>query len=324
MNRVRNLNITLLSLILISIFAQSSQAEFDWDAKYAGDFISGQSSARLLALGGVGVAIADGPSAIVANPARIAINSLHSLSLMHADRFESAVKVDHINYVRRGENGQYIGFAVIRQGVDDIAVTGLRNPSLPLSGDNRVLQTGSTSASEYAFLLSTSKEKKIGTIGGTAKLIYKNLDGHYALGLGIDLGYSKSFGSLILAAQLRDGLIPSVIAWDTGRQETIKPTLRVGAAYVLKLERMEAVAIPIFEFEERFESFNDDDAYVIHAGFEYTIKETVSARIGMDDDRITYGAGISVSSLDLNYAFIGHEDLGATHRVSISFIWGRK
>jgi len=78
----------------------------------------------------------------------------------------------------------------------------------------------------------------------------------------------------------------------------------------------------------RFESRGE--AEVIHAGVlsvdphvgaEYVISEVLALRAGMLGENITAGAGISVSSVHLDYAFQAHEELGNTHRVSLGLSW---
>jgi hypothetical protein len=323
----------IASILMLSLLVTPAQAEFEFDAKYAGDFLTGQSNARLLALGGVGVAIANGPSAVLANPARLANPNQHSMSLMHADRFESAVRVDHASYVRTLNDGRYLGFGLIRQGVDDIPITRLRNRSQDIGNDNRVIRVGSTSATQYAFLLSYMDERSWGRIGGSAKLLYGHLDDTNGYGLGIDLGYTRSFGNLHVGAQLRDAVV-TVLTWDTGTQEVIKPTLRAGAAYEIHWDRMVSTIMPVVEMQVRAESIDDDDALAFHAGLEYRVRDIVAARIGYDGNRrnvpadqpvsdaLTYGAGLLIGGVAIDYTFIGNEDLGATHRVSVGVRWG--
>lgn len=312
----------LLLAALLATLPVSALAEFDWIGKYAGDYIGGQSNARLLALGGAGVAIAQGPSGIMANPALLEPTSLHTVSLMHVDRFASAVKVDHAAYMRRTASGRPLGFGLVRQGVDDIPVTRLRDPSRPLGNDNRVIATGSTAASEYAFFLATVSERSWGRIGGAAKLLYKRLDTRNAWGIGLDVGYARRFGDLTLGAQVRDALT-TILVWDTGLQEGIVPTWRAGAAWELALDRLQAVAVPVVELSYRTESLGDDNALELHTGLEYRIREVVAVRIGLDGDRLAYGAGLQIGPVRLDYAFVGHEELGATHRVSVGAAWGR-
>ncbi len=309
-----------LTLLLLALSA-SAQAEFDWQAKYAGDFLTGQSNARLLGMGGVGVAAANGPSAVFANPARIFPSRTRSVSLMHADRFSGVVKVDHASMVELWGAEQAIGFGIIRQGIDDIPVTELQNPALPPGADNRPRIIDHASASDYAFQLSYATMRPYGQVGATAKLIYRHLYENNAFGLGIDIGYSRSFGNLTVGAQLRDAL-STILVWDTGRQEGIVPTARIGAAYQMYFERQHTGLMPVVEMQMRGESIDDPDFVAMHAGLEAVFSGLVAARVGVDDKRLTYGAGILIGPVNLDYAFVGHDDLGNTHRVSIVVHWG--
>ncbi len=313
--------VTALLAFLLTVSVPSAQAEFDWSAKYAGDFISSQSGARLLALGGVGVALADGPVAIIANPAMIFSDDGHALSLMHSDRFAGMVKVDHAAFTFRGADGSGLGIGLVRRGVDDISITRLRDPSNQISSDNRVIVADNASASEYAFQFAYALEKPYGRIGVAAKLLYKRLYHNNGFGLGFDVGYARRLGGLTLGAQLRD-LLPTVLVWDTGHKEGISPAARAGASYTIDAKRLNAVIIPVVEFEYRFESAGDPDASAWHAGLEYCINRLASARIGFDDGHLTYGAGLSIGALVIDYAFVGHDDLGSTHRVSLGYGWG--
>ncbi len=307
--------------VAILLAVMPVHAEFDFGAKYAGDFISGQSDARLLAMGGVGVAISQGPSAIMANPALLFNKSANAISLMHADRFESAVKVDHASFVMNRGGGRALGIGLVRQGVDDIPITILEDPSRPVSQDNRVRVIDQASASEYAFQFAYAMQKSYGFIGANAKLIYKRLYESDAFGLGVDVGYAREFGNLVVGAQLRDALT-TVLVWDNGRQEAIVPTVRVGTAYKLEIPRLKADITPVIEGRFRTESIDDPDFGSFHAGLEYCVQKVVAARVGVDDRRFTYGAGLNVGPVALNYAFVGHSDLGATHRVSVGYRWG--
>jgi hypothetical protein len=312
---------SILTAILILFPVHPAHAELDWGAKYAGEYMSGQSSARLLALGGSGVAIASGPSAILANPALLTSSSRRVVSLMHSDRFESAVTVDHINYVQAIEGGASVGLGLIRQGVDDIPVTRLRDPSLPIGPGNRVIAVESTTAAEYALMFAYSRSTRFGLAGATAKVLHKSLHDNSAWGLGVDIGYAKKIGSFVVGTQIRDAL-SSLLIWDTGRTEGVVPSIRLGGAANLQLERLQARFTPVLEVVGRTESWGNDDFLSLRAGVEYSIRNVVSARIGLDEDRLTYGAGLTLGPVDLSYAFIGHEDLGATHRISVQIFWG--
>ncbi|MBD3166531.1 PorV/PorQ family protein [bacterium] len=308
----------LLTAVLLFAASVTTRAEFDWVSKYAGDFLSGQANARLLALGGVGVAVPEGPAGVHANPALLARNTRQGVSLMHADRFGGEVMMDYLAYVHPTQEGRALGFGLIRQGVDDIPVTYWEQ----IGEIRRPRVTEMTSASEYAFQVGYGTESRYGQIGAVAKLLYKRLYENNAYGLGIDVGYARDFGRLTVGAQARD-VLSTILAWDTGRTETIAPAARIGAAYTIIMQRQNTELMPVVELQARGESLDDDDALALHAGLEVRISKVVMARVGYDDERLAYGAGLRVGPAAVDYAFVGHSDLGNTHRVSIAWFWGQ-
>jgi hypothetical protein len=55
-----------------------------------------------------------------------------------------------------------------------------------------------------------------------------------------------------------------------------------------------------------------------HFGLEFRFSEYFCMRGGLDRGNPTFGAGLTYSFLSLDYAFLGHVDLGSSHRASIS------
>jgi hypothetical protein len=44
----------------------------------------------------------------------------------------------------------------------------------------------------------------------------------------------------------------------------------------------------------------------------------VALRVGLNNNELTVGTGLRLSTFQVDYAFIGHDDLGNTHRISTS------
>lgn len=63
-----------------------------------------------------------------------------------------------------------------------------------------------------------------------------------------------------------------------------------------------------FHRDKRFES-------ITNWGGEYSMKDFLSFRTGIQDGPLTTGAGIRIYKLQVDYAFVGYE-LGNTHRIS--------
>jgi outer membrane protein OmpA-like peptidoglycan-associated protein len=60
-------------------------------------------------------------------------------------------------------------------------------------------------------------------------------------------------------------------------------------------------------------------------GAEYLIHNTLALRAGYEMgafEHPTFGAGIRVNSVELDYAYENYEELGVTHRISLTYDWG--
>ncbi|MDZ7294160.1 MAG: hypothetical protein ONB14_01900, partial [candidate division KSB1 bacterium] len=54
-----------------------------------------------------------------------------------------------------------------------------------------------------------------------------------------------------------------------------------------------------------------------HFGIEYAFRQAVALRAGSDVGRLTFGLGVRLPQLDVDYAYLSHDQLGATHRISL-------
>jgi hypothetical protein len=117
------------------------------------------------------------------------------------------------------------------------------------------------------------------------------------------------------------------ISWDTGTQETLVPSLSLGVRYTLGMPAALDGALTVAgDLHQAFDGSDvvsqlggGKDALV---GMEYWFKRVVAARVGSDAGNFTAGAGLRVpgvlAGMGVDYAFLAHDDLGDTHRVSAS------
>ncbi len=330
--------------ILGAAFFCMDVAQGSWlsDGKYAGEFLSIGVDARALALGGAYAAQATGASAAYWNPAGLAFISAREISLMHAEQFDGIVGYDYLNYgYPHGEDGGW-GFGLIRLGVDDIPVTTLENPNLPLGAENRVLVDHQTSDTEMALFAGYGKtHSKMFAYGASAKIIGKWIAGESAYGLGFDAGLRMTpWRGVAFGAVLQDVTTTAVI-WSTGHKELIAPTLKLGGMYSVDIPTLIARLTLAADLDFRFTDRGDADQIQIggvtgdaHFGLEYFINVSgtgVALRGGAEPAReaeegflsnYTFGAGLLFRSFHIDYAFLAHPELGDTHRVGISVLWG--
>ena len=178
---------------------------------------------------------------------------------------------------------------------------------------------------EYALFVAKSDRYRQWNWGIAPKLLFKHFGSeHSAFGLGADVGIRGipfARVPLNLGLAVRD-VFGTVLMWDSGRSEVIAPNVRFGTSYALQLPSLEATIVPAVDIAYHFENFGDSDGAKLHLGCEYVVRNLVALRVGQDDDRLTFGGGIKFKPLSLDYAFIGHDELGESHRVSVNIRWG--
>jgi hypothetical protein len=316
-------------VIAFLAFATITQAGVIRVGRFAGEFLDMGGGARSLAMGGTGVALPNQATSGYHNPARLAGIARTAAEFMHASYFDNTYSYDFLGLTRPLSDETGLGVTVLYARVGDIPLTSLQDPSRPLGDDNRVVARDMTSDNELAAMASLGARGPWGwSWGGTAKLLYKGVAGKSAYGIGFDVGMAKELGkNLAVGAAIRD-LTGSALAWTTGRTEIIPPSILLGGAWSAQLPSLRAQLRIAADLFGRFESRGE--AEVIHAGAlsveprvgaEYIISKVLALRGGLLGDNITAGAGISISSVTLDYAFQPHEELGNTHRVSLGLSW---
>ncbi|MBW7889100.1 MAG: PorV/PorQ family protein [Bacteroidetes bacterium] len=314
--------------------------------KYAGEFMSIGIGGRALGLGSAYAALANDVTAGYWNPAGLARITYPEFSLMHDERFGNLVNYDYAGFavpygsnILNSETGEKeyrassFGFSVIRLGVDGIPDTRKAladsNGNGIMDGDERLDYNAITyfNASDYAIYFSYAKQHSENFFYGVnVKLIRRNLGDIHGNGIGFDLGaLFLPAENISLAANLQDAAT-TLVAWSTGTNELISPTLKLGAAYFLEL--FGGRLTPALGADVRFE--NRKFSSVAHlgpisvdpqAGIEFDYKNLVAVRAGYNDiGNLTLGAGIHLRKLDIDYSFAkfnAADQLGNTHRISL-------
>jgi len=313
----------LISLLTALLVRPNSSAAVT-AAKYAGEFLTTGVGARALGMGGSHVAAGTDVTAGYWNPAGLIGVRHPQFILMHSSRFSGIVKYDYGALAVPFGNRQSLGLSLIRLAVDDIPITALTDPDLPLSETNRPYIEKLVNDAEYALYISYAKvvAGKF-SYGANIKMIQKGVGDNSAWGLGFDFGILLNpFKRLLMGVNLQDATT-TLIAWDTQRNELITPTLKLGLAYPFQLSFLSSRILPALDIDTRFENRGTTSqaaagplSFDFHLGLEYTFLSAVALRIGSDIGQFTAGAGLRLPQLHLDYAFMSH-DLGDTHRISI-------
>ncbi|GMU95242.1 MULTISPECIES: PorV/PorQ family protein [Ignavibacterium] len=327
-------------IILFIILAFSSIATINAQtvfAKYAGEFMALGVGGRALGMGGAFVAVANDVTSGYYNPAGLANLNYPQIALMHSEQFGNLVNYDYGAVAIPFSTDMSFGLSVMRLGVDGIPDT--RNALYDANGDgvidirdDRLDYTRITEFSnqDWAFYLTFAKRQESNFYWGVnAKVIRRALAEYSATGIGFDVGaFYTPFENLYLGANLQDATT-TLVAWSTGRNELVSPTLKIGGAYKLT-EFLGGYIMPALDFDVRFENrrfasqFNlGPVSFDMHAGLEYTFRNLVYIRGGYNDvKQFTVGAGVKLPKLNIDYSFARFSEseidrLPDSHRISI-------
>jgi len=329
--------VLLLSIVFISITSIDAQTVF---GKYAGEFMAIGIGGRPLGMGGAFVAVANDVTAGYYNPAGLANLNYPQISLMHSEQFGNLVNYDYAAVGIPFGTDMSFGLSIMRLGVDGIPDT--RNALIDgqtgelINDINNIYarldysRITEFSNQDWAFYLTFAKRLSDNFYwGANIKIIRRDIAEFGATGIGFDLGaYYTPIDNLTLGLNAQD-ITTTLVAWDTGRNELISPTLKIGGAYKIT-GFLGGYIMPVLETDVRFENrqfastFNlGPVSFDILAGLEINIENLVYLRGGYTDvKQVTIGAGVKLPKLNIDYSFARFsaseiDRLPDSHRISL-------
>lgn len=313
--------IRLLSrlFVLFLFFAAVPAAAAD---RYAGDFLMLGAGARSLGMGEAFTAVTDGAVSTYYNPAGLTRLDVRELTLMHSEQFGGLESYNTLALGMPMGTGA-IGVSLIHLGVGDIKYTRLWDPSQALSDSNRVEIASRENAADYALMLAGAHRFTDSLRGGaTVKIIRRSIGDATAWGYGIDLGAQYDLSpNWIAGLTLRD-VTGTTIAWDGYSDDRIASTADAGIAYrgavpLIGGDIVIAASMPFFG-----DSPDVKGIATMNVGGEYLIGRYLALRAGASRGDGAFGVGIRqlplIGATSLDYAFLSHDDLDSTHRVSLN------
>jgi hypothetical protein len=253
---------------------------------------------------------------------------------MHDARYGNLVNYDYAGFALPFNNDMTFGLSIMRLGIDGIpdtrnaAVGNITDPTDPNFRLNTDLIT-TFSDQDWAFYLTFAKRQseKL-SWGANVKVIYRSIAEFSAYGIGFDAGAIYSpFDKFTVGANIQD-VTTTLVAWSTGRNELIAPTLKVGGAYQVSI--LGGVITPALDLDIRFENRQFASMFHVgpvsfdsHVGFEYNFRNIFAVRAGYNDvKQFTVGAGIKLPKLNIDYSFArfnasSDDRLDDTHRISL-------
>jgi hypothetical protein len=268
---------------------------------------------RANGMGGAYVSLAKDSSATYWNPGGLGLVESTQIGLMHLSYIEG------INY-------EYGDIAI---PIKDAGVIGI-NFSLLNSGN--IDQTGEDSNNNYVLISTYNYEAVVGTVsygvkigeiavGGSLKVLYDQMAGDLALGVGIDVGgiyetevrgLSLGLAVVNIGPQIKGSSIPMVIKSGIGYEKELIADHKVSMAVDYN-----------YEIEGRSK---------VSVGVEYEAFKIISIRGGyrFNDDEYGITAGIGVKAkvgdidVGIDYSYIPSKDFGLTHRVGLSAVFAKR
>lgn len=325
--------ILIWGLIIISFSQSNAQTVF---GKYAGEFMAIGVGGRALGMGGAFTAVANDITTAYYNPAGLASLNYPQISLMHAEHFGNLVNYDYGAVAIPYGTDMSFGISAVRIGVDGIHDT--RFALIDYDGDGNLNHPNDRldyskitefSNQDWAFYLTFAKRHSENFYwGANVKIIRRDIAEFGATGIGFDVGALYTpVENLFFGANVQD-VTTTLVAWSTGRNELITPTVKAGAAYMLNI--LGGTVTPAVDFDVRFENRRSSAygnlgpvSFDTHVGLEYTFKTLFSIRGGYNDvKQFTIGAGVKLPKLNIDYSFARFsyaelDRLPDTHRISL-------
>jgi tetratricopeptide (TPR) repeat protein len=288
------------SLGLIAVLAVTLSAS---ERDYRSPFAIGM-GARELAKGGAAVAGLGNAGSIYWNPALLAIGDRPDIQFFHTNLFlDTRYEFLALSYPTLSSGGFGLGIGDLSSGKFDRYENYL--PTGEFSSRQNLLIAG------YGF----SPLKNL-ALGLSIKGTLFDIDDYRGSGFGFDLG-------MLYSIKYIQGLSFGFKATDLGGprvklheiEQRFPTAVRGGLAYDRKFTN---VSLSMnFDIENTEKSGSD-----IYTGAEIGINDIIFGRFGYLADRPSFGGGLAYSNLRFDYAYLGLNDLGTSHRISLSYAFG--
>jgi len=298
MPRHRTLAIAIASLLLLAAGPAAAQEE---TGGAPGAWLSKYVTARTLGMGGAFVGAADDASAVLWNPAGLALLVPNEVRFESARLFEDT-SIHALNFAVPGSKLPCFGLSVISLHSGQFDRTNDMNDDL-----------GSFGEAETAYILSLARSlnPRI-ALGANVKMVRQTVEDFSGTGVGFDLGAVMNVtpGLRVGASVLNVGG-PGIMLRDT--KETYPMEIRGGFSYSLLRGR----GLLSAEVDHA-----TGPGIRLRGGSEFWVQPMFALRIGMDDQNPAGG---------MSYRFAGHyqfdygvmdHPLGLSHRIGLTYRFG--
>jgi len=312
----------ILLIVLVVVMSVSRIPASDPGSTGA-NFLKINLAPRELAMGSVGIGLADGPGAMFTNPAGLGSIGYQNLSFFY-------------NIWVEGMSAQYLSY-IIPTGIGNFGANANYFTYGKIQGyDASGTETSNVDAYDLCFLLSYGREIPSFRTGGyellkglsggiNFKVLQEKLEKEKAMAFGGDVGIKIDLGKsynvlkgISLGCSVKN--IGSGLKFD---KEKAPLPLSYGVGVGIKRELLgEELNLGVDM------NIPNDNSMYVGAGLEYWIKDIIAVRAGYNNKKdasngLSLGIGIKADVFSLNYAFVDYGELGYTHRMGMDIKFGR-
>ena len=301
-------------LIVLVVMMNVSRIPASDPGSTGANFLKINLAPRELAMGSVGIGLADGPGAMFTNPAGLGSIGYQNLSFFY-------------NIWLEGMSAQYLSY-IIPTGIGNFGANVNYFAYGKIQGyDTSGTETSNIEASDLCFLLSYGRSEVLkGVSGGiNFKVLQEKLEKEKAMAFGGDLGIKIDLGKsynilrgVSLGCSVKN--IGTGLKFD---KEKAPLPLSYGVGVGVKRELLgEELNLGVDM------NIPNDNSMYVGAGLEYWIKDIIAVRAGYNSKKdisngLSLGIGIKADIFSMNYAFVDYGDLGYTHRMGMDIKFGR-
>ncbi len=262
-------------------------------------------NARISSLGEASSTLKD-PASFFFNPATSLLLKEKVIQGTFSSYFSDIFKFGTFNFLTGDSINKF--FLSLNYIFSDRILYTIYKDTTPTQDPLNIEKKGFISINSIQILSGFSKKIKNFYAGISLKLMRENLYVGKGYGMGIDLGFlfKRDFN---ISFTLRN-VFGNINIWDSGRKEFISPSIRTG----ISKEFLKKILFTLdFEtlLEEKFKVKN-------YTGIELKGKENFFLRAGWRENIPSFGAGLRIKKLNIDYALGGNFELSLFHIFSAS------
>jgi TolA-binding protein len=302
----------IVVLVVAAVVQGSLRAE--GDGGLPGAYLRFGASARSLSMGGLDVVGGGGAESVYGNPAQIGFLDPLEFTATHAALYGDA-SYDVLTFSRPGQQWGGLLFGIVSLRCGGFEQRG------PL--DNRYSLVGEEFSHAQTALLAgwgmdLSRMAWASSIGGRLKFVGQSMLDERAWGFGLDLGVEhrmilpyahRWIAPLVVGLRVTNLIQPRIQLNEDS--ETYPRRLSMGVSYSIQDMVLAGTQFCLAGAGSRR----------LQGGLEVRPRTEISLRLGANGSELSAGAGFNWRNVSVDYAVAWHDELPASHRVSIT--WGK-